>query len=135
MKIFKTSYYHKETEKEINGLAGKSYSFIERIKMKGIGSKRLKVLGASEEIQIALNAEYYITLVSLEIRPKALMVYFRKKIDNYTVVCPFTTLEIEEKETIKLKSENQFILLENDLEFFDKLKWYQKEYLSGLIIN
>ena len=133
MKIFKTSYYKKEIEREMNELAGKSYSFIDRIKMKGIGSKRLKVYSASQEIKIALNADYYISLVSLEIRPKALMIYFRKKIDNYTCVAPFSALEIgktgevNDKEYVKLVCGNQFIILDDDRDFFDKLKTYQKK--------
>lgn len=122
MEIFKTSYYNKEIERKINNLAGKSYSFLDRIKMKGIGSRRLEVFKASEEIQLALNAEYYITLVSLEIRPKALMVYFRKKIDNYTCVFPYSALEIEEQEKTKLVCGDHFIVLANDPDFFEKLR-------------
>ena len=124
MEIFKTSYYNKEIERKINNLAGKSYSFLDRIKMKGIGSKRLEVFKASKEIQLALNAEHYITLVSLEIRPKALMVYFRKKIDNYTCVFPYSTLEIEQQERTKLVCGDDYIILANDPDFFDKLRKY-----------
>lgn len=125
MKLYATSYKDKKQIREIDGLVGKSFSLIERIKMGGIGSKRLEVDSVSDDFKIALNATHYQTLVSLELRPKGVLIYFRRRLDNFTVVCSFSDLQIHSAKTICFTNGSSSICFkggyEIDYRFFDQL--------------
>lgn len=131
MLFFQTSYKNKKIIAEINCAVGRSFGILDRFRMKGIGSRRLKVEGSSPTIKRGLNAAHYISLVSVEMRPQGLIVYFRKKIDNYVAVFPYSSLEIELKEEhTALRSGEDFIELShpklNDFDFFKKVIAYQQ---------
>lgn len=125
MKLYSTSYKDKKQAREINELVGESYSFLDRIRMGGIGSKRLEIESATEHFNEVLNASHYQTLVSLEIRPKGVLVYFRRRLDNFTAVYPFEELEISNAKTICFKSGDSSICFKDgyviDSSFFDKM--------------
>lgn len=132
MLFFQTSYKNKKVIAEIDAAVGKSFGIVDRFRMKGIGSRRLKVEDSSPTIERGLNAAHYISLVSVEMRPKGLIVYFRKKIDNYVAVFPYSSLEIELRDEYTiLRSGQEFIYLShlksNDLEFFDKVIAYRDQ--------
>ncbi len=126
MQIFKTSYNDKKINRLINEAVGESYSFAERWKLRGIGSKRLVVSAASSDFEVARNPEHYQTVVSIELRPKGLLVYFRKKIDNYTAVFPFHKLVINKTNDVQLQLGNASITFADgyvkDKLFFDKVR-------------
>ena len=94
LKIYDFSYTDKKIIREINELLGKPYNFFERIKLGGIGSKRLEVSSVSDDLKSIVNPEHYTTLVSLEIRPKGILIYFRKKLDVYAVPMRFDNIQL-----------------------------------------
>lgn len=125
MKIFQTSYHDKPIVREIEEMIGKPFSFLQILKMKGIGSRRLEVIEASPEFGVARNATHYQTLVNIEIRPKGLAIYFRHKLDNYTAVVPYDGLSLELKRDAVLYQGASFIRLKDaykkDTSFFNKM--------------
>lgn len=126
MQIVKTSYNDKKINRLIKEAVGDAYSLANRWRLKGIGSRRHVVLAASPDFDVARNPSYYQTLVSIELRPKGLLVYFRKKLDNYTAIVPFEELIIEKTTDVKLQVGNAWITFSEgyakDKAFFDKVE-------------
>ena len=107
--IFDTSYSDKETTRKINQAVGNSFSWKERWKMKGIGSRRMTISSISEEYKKYLNADHYQSTASIELRPKGIILHFRHKLQAYSWIMPFEKLNIQLDGYLRLESENRFI--------------------------
>ena len=93
------SYGDRKTRQEIDALVGRSYSFLARIKMGGIGSPKLKVLDASPLIKEELRKDNDKNLGYGELRPNGLIIYFRSILESWALVIPFTELSIRQEAT------------------------------------
>jgi len=92
--LFNISYSSKKTEGEINALMGDPFSFIQRIKMGGVGTSKLQIVEASQNIADLIqdrSASYY---CYLELRPKGLMVGFQSHLRSFVLCIPFYELSI-----------------------------------------
>lgn len=92
--------------------------------MGGIGSSRLVISDISEEYRKYLNAEHYISNANIELRPKGILLHFRHKLQVYSWVMPYKTLNIEGDGELKLSSNGKFIQFKSGIEpkFLEKLK-------------
>lgn len=134
--IKNVSYRNRKTLEEIEGLVGKPYSFIERIKMNGIGSPRLKVLGASQNIMELLEKDNYINYCHVEIRPDGIIVGFRSKLESYSWCIPFYKLYTSQNgRGYRIYSDTEHVLIQsgknNTASFFRKLMNYKSRYLNN----
>jgi len=114
--LFDTSYQDKKIEKQINETVGLPFSFMERWKLKGIGSKRLTIKSVSEVYSKYINAAHYVSNANLELRPKGLIIHFRHKLQAYSWVMPFNDLIIENKTGLVLKANDKFVTFQEKLE-------------------
>jgi len=71
--LFQTSYSSKETRQAINDLIGEPLGFIRSVKMGGIGSQRLLVNDANQEIQKLLKEQNTPPYTNIELRPKGIL--------------------------------------------------------------
>jgi hypothetical protein len=124
--ILETTYSSRETEKQIDTLVGKPYSFRERWKMGGIGSKRMVVEKISAEYESYLNPSHYRTYANIELRPKGILLHFRVKLESYAWVMPYSNLKIDFGDKLTLRIDERFVTFndarENNVKFLDKLK-------------
>ena len=122
--LFDTSYSDKRITRQINEAVGLPFSFMDRIKMGGIGSRRMVIEAISEEYQKYLKAEHYQSHANLELRPKGLIVHFRHKLESYSWIMPYDSLEVETKLSLRLSSDGKFISFAQDLDqgFIGKLQ-------------
>ena len=67
--ILDTTYNSKEHKEIIQDLIGKSYSFLESLKMGGIGSKRMIIEDVSPNLDQYLNHVSGINYANIEMRP------------------------------------------------------------------
>ncbi|WP_462250759.1 hypothetical protein [Ekhidna sp.] len=107
--IYDTSYPDKETTRQINKAVGVPFSFMERLKMGGIGSRRMIIHEISEEYKKYLNANHYVSVANIELRPKGILIHFRHKLQSYSWVMPYDSLSITYDKTLKLESKGFFI--------------------------
>ena len=133
--IKNVSYRNKKTEEEIEDLVGKSYSFLERIKMNGNGSPRLIVLNASEKILTLLEKDNYINYCHVEVRPGGIIVGLRSKLESYSWCIPFYKLFISQNnQGYRIYSDTEHVVVQSGKSnvgaFFRKLMNYKKEYLE-----
>ena len=107
--IYDTSYPDKETTRQINKAVGVPFSFMERLKMGGIGSRRMTIHEISEEYKNYLNADHYISVANIELRPKGILIHFRHKLQSYSWVMPYDSIAITYDKILKLESKGFFI--------------------------
>ena len=123
--IFDTSYYDPEIKKIIDETLGKSYSFMDRLKMKGIGSSRMEILDCSSDIKELLTSGFKGNFASIELRPKGVIVHFKKFTEHFSWIIPFYSLSIIQSNTINIHSKGSFIKLQlrskNSSPFIQKL--------------
>ena len=122
--LFDTSYSDKRITRQINEAVGHPFSFLERIKMGGIGSRRMVIGDISEEYQKYLKAAHYQSHANLELRPKGLIIHFRHKLEAYSWIMPYASLEVEASDSLRLVSEGKFISFAEELDeaFIRKLE-------------
>ena len=73
------SYKNSKIKDEINTAVGFPFSFFERIKMNGIGSKNLRIKSCSEEIKSILNLDNNDNKCNIEIRRQGIIVFFKEE--------------------------------------------------------
>jgi len=114
--LFDTSYSDKRITRQINEAVGHPFSFLERIKMGGIGSRRMVIGDISEEYQKYLKAAHYQSHANLELRPKGLIIHFRHKLEAYSWIMPYASLAVEASDSLRLASEGKFISFAEELD-------------------
>ncbi|WP_421764903.1 hypothetical protein [Ekhidna sp.] len=107
--IFDTSYSDKKTTRKINTAVGPPFSWKDRWKMKGIGSRRMTVSKISEEYKDYMNADHYISTANIELRPKGLIIHFRVKLQAYSWIMPRDSMKIIYDGALKLEKDGRFI--------------------------
>ena len=107
--IFDTSYSDKETTRKINAAVGLPFSFKERWKMGGIGSRRMTIHDISDEYQKYMKADHYQSTASIELRPKGIIIHFRHKLEAYSWIMPFESLKFKAEGPLRLESDGKYI--------------------------
>jgi len=109
MILFNTTYTDREEQLEIETLVGKPFSLVEKIKLGGIGSKRLIIHGVSTNLQMLLNKVSDVNYANIELRPKGIIVHITKQLKRYSWVIPYYKLSIFNITYFSIHSEGNFI--------------------------
>ena len=72
---------------------------IERIRLKGIGSGKLIIIDASEEIIELLKLDNNINYCNIELRTNGIIIRFRSLLETYGLVIPYYKLVIYKGES------------------------------------
>lgn len=107
--IYNFSYRDREVIRAINKTVGKPFGLIDRFKLKGVGSSRFMLSSSSEEIQKRLPNDLSILPLSFELRPKGVIVHFKKYTEHYTWVIPYYRLTIYYSDNFSIYSEGHFM--------------------------
>tara|TARA_B110000503_G_scaffold85170_2_gene129514 strand:+ start:2283 stop:2699 length:417 start_codon:yes stop_codon:yes gene_type:complete len=86
------SYNNPKQVEKINALVGPSYSFKERIKMRGIGSPKMQIMSSSLTINNLLCLDHNTDSCSIELRPKGIIIRFRSLLETYGLIIPYYKL-------------------------------------------
>ena len=127
------SYNDPQTRQEINDKIGRSYSFFDRLKIRGNGSPRLVISDASKTILEHLEQNNHIRYSNVELRPRGIIVGFSSRLNGYGLVIDYKELKVNRAGN-KLRLEGEFDFVElmplnNDVldaEFVAKLIHLQK---------
>lgn len=134
--ILDTTYTNKEDIELINDLVGKPYSFMQSIKMKGIGSKRMMIEDTSPNMKPYLNLVADVNYANLELRPLGLLIRINKGLKTFTWVIPYYQLVIYKTNGSSIHAQGRFIHFRNNNTFkenkvfFDKLLDEKVKYES-----
>ncbi len=142
--ILNTTHKNPEHKHIIADLVGQSFSLVQKLKMKGIGSKRMIIDEVSPNMQSMMNRVADINYANIELRPKGILVRINQGLKNFTWIIPYYQLVIYKVNGSSLHAQGRFIHFRNSKTFrenkgfFDKLLdekvKYEMEYAmpSGL---
>ena len=88
------SYNDKKIREEVDEAVGKSYSFMQKWKMKGNGSQRFLIVQASQQIQTYLDRDKNLNHCNIELRPNGIIVRFRSVLETMGWVIPYHQLSL-----------------------------------------
>ena len=87
-------YKNKETEKEINAEMGKPFGLIEKLKLGGIGSRRMIIENFSEDIKNLTLKVSGIQYANIELRPNGIIVHINQGIYTHAWTIPYFRLSV-----------------------------------------
>ncbi len=93
------SYNTKKNRALLSEIVGRPFSLIERIRLKGIGSGKLIIIDASEEIVELLRLDNNINYCNIELRTNGIIIRFRSLLETYGLIIPFYKLVIYKGES------------------------------------
>ena len=93
------SYNSKKINALLLELVGRPFSFIERLKLGGIGSNKLVIADASKEIVELLRLDNNVNYCNIEIRKNGLIIRFRSLLETYGLIIPYYKLIIYKGES------------------------------------
>jgi hypothetical protein len=110
MPIFNITYNVPKIIEQINYTVGKPHKWIDRLKLGGIGSRRMVVENRSAGFDDYMLQRHYLTYSNLELRPIGIIVRIHKKLENYAWVLPYGDFSFKKKQdNLIIEAEGDFI--------------------------
>ena len=94
MGLYNITYKNKETEKEINAEMGKPFGLIEKLKLGGIGSRRMIIENFSEDIKNLTLKVSGIQYANIDLRPNGIIVHINQGIYTHAWTIPYFRLSV-----------------------------------------
>ena len=94
MGLYNITYKNKETEKEINAEMGKPFGLIKKLKLGGIGSRRMIIENFSEDIKNLALKVSGIQYANIELRPNGIIVHINQGIYTHAWTIPYFRLSV-----------------------------------------
>ncbi|WP_338410647.1 hypothetical protein [uncultured Flavobacterium sp.] len=92
--LYNISHSNRKIKNTIDDSIGVPFNIIENIKLKGIGSPRVVITKASQQIAVILNKNNSINYANIELRPKGIIIGFQSQLEVYALAIPFYKLVI-----------------------------------------
>ncbi|MBT8260880.1 MAG: hypothetical protein KJN82_06170 [Bacteroidia bacterium] len=124
--ILDTTYFNKENKNLIEDIIGKPYSFLQALKMKGVGSKRLIIEEVSPNMQQYMNKVADINYANIELRPKGILIYINKGLRNFTWIIPYYQLVIYKTNGSSIHAQGKYIHFRNNINFKENKQFFKK---------
>lgn len=124
--LFNTTYRNKDYEKESNHTLGKSFSFIEKIQLGGVGSSRLVMEQLSTNLQPPNMQNIATDYANIELRPKGIIIHFANRLERYSWIIPYYRLVMYQSQTFSIHSSGNFIQFKRNKNYTDNKKFLQK---------
>ncbi|GAA3514986.1 hypothetical protein GCM10022393_31170 [Aquimarina addita] len=132
--ILETTYKNKDTKKRINDTVGRPFSFMDSLKMRGIGSKRMIIDQVSPNLDVYLNTVADVNYGNIELRPNGILIAIIKGLRNFTWVIPYYQFNFYKTNGVSIHAQGRFVhfkknkTLQENKAFFDKLIRLKIEY-------
>ncbi len=124
--LLNTTHTSKENKELINNTVGPSFSILEMIKKKGVGSKRMIVDEVSPNMASILNTISDVNYGNIELRPKGILIHVTKGLQNFTWIIPYYRLVVYKVDGSSIHSNGKFIHFRNNKTFKENKKFFDK---------
>lgn len=127
------SYNRPAIKAKIDAEVGKTFTLVERMRLKGIGSPKLHITNTSIEIQNLLILDNNAKTCNIEMRPNGIIVMFRSILETYALIIPYykLTLYKGKAEEYSIYRDHYFIKVKADSpeihKFFRKVIDYKAD--------
>ena len=131
--LLNTTYTNKDNDATIDNLVGSPYSFIKKLRMKGIGSGRMIIDKVSPKLERALLNGPDINYANIELRPKGILVRITRRLDNFTWIIPYYQLYTYMTNGLSIHGQGEFLHFRND-RFLKNNKEFIRKMLNLKVI-
>jgi hypothetical protein len=126
--IYNRTYFNKKDEKEINETLGNSFSFLQILKLRGVGSSRFIIHSVSENLSHTTNKVSDINYCSIELRPYGILVNITQQLNLFSWLIPYYKLVIFNSDTFSIHSDGSNIKIVKDKNYLNN-----KNFISKMI--
>lgn len=124
--VVDTTYKNKDHELLINDLVGRPFGFMQSIKMRGIGSKRMIIEDTSPNMKQYLNVVADVNYANLELRPLGVLIRINKGLKNFTWIIPYYQLVIYKTNGSSIHAQGRFIHFRNNKTFKENKAFFDR---------
>ncbi|RAJ17074.1 hypothetical protein LY08_00853 [Olleya aquimaris] len=124
--LLNTTHTSKENKNLITDLVGKPFSFLQSVRMKGVGSKRMIIDEVSPNMASILNTIDDINYGNIELRPRGIIIHIIKGLKNFAWVIPYYQLVIYKVNGTSIHSNGKFIHFRNNKTFKENKSFFDK---------
>lgn len=120
--LVNVSYNNPEVTRKVDQLVGKPFTLKERWALKGIGSPKLFITGASLEIRNLLLLDNNLDACNIELRPGGIVLRFRSLLETYALVIPYYKLTLYKGDlaTYTVYMDHHFVKVRSDTKAIQK---------------
>ena len=124
--ILNTTHHNPEHKQIIADLIGSSFSLVQKLKMNGVGSKRMIVDEVSPNMQSMMNKVSDINYANIELRPKGILVMINQGLKNFTWIIPYYQLVVYKVNGSSIHAQGRFIHFKDNKTFRENKKFFEK---------
>ena len=124
--ILNSTYHNKEEKQILTDLVGKPFSFLESIKMKGVGPKRMIIEEVSPNLYTYLNTTSDLNYANIELRTDGILIYINKGLQNFTWAIPYYQLVIYKTSGTSIHGQGKYIHFKNNKTFKENKSFFSK---------
>jgi len=124
--IYNRTYFNKDEVKEINTIVGNSFSFLQILKLRGIGSSRFVIDSVSKKLSQTINEVSDINYCSIELRPNGILINITQQLNLFSWIIPYYKLVIFNSNTFSIHSSGSYIKMVKDKSYSNNKKFITK---------
>lgn len=112
--VYNLTYRNDSIDALIDDILGKPYSLLQKIRIGGVGSKRMLIEKASPNWSLFSKTYTDNTYCSIELRRNGILVHVHIKLKSYAWIIPYHKLSIYKTNTMSIHANGKFITLVNN---------------------
>ena len=124
--IINTTHHNTEHKKIIADLIGSSFTLVQKLKLGGIGSKRMIIDDVSPNMKSMMNTVSDINYANIELRPKGILVMINQGLKNFTWIIPYYQLVIYKTNGACIHAQGKFVRFRNSKTFKENKSFFNK---------
>lgn len=124
--ILNTTHFNADHKQIIADLVGSEFSLVQKLKMNGVGSKRMIIDEVSPNMKSMMNVIADINYGNIELRPKGILIMINQGLKNFTWIIPYYQLVIYKINGSSLHAQGKFVHFRNNKTFKENKKFFDK---------
>ena len=124
--ILNTTHNDASHKQIIADLIGSSFSLVQKLKLGGIGSKRMIIDDVSPNMRSMMNSVSDTNYANIELRPKGILIMINKGLKNFTWIIPYYQLVIYKTNGSSIHAQGRFVHFRNSKTFKENKKFFDK---------
>lgn len=134
--IYNTTHTNPDYIEIANGLLGRSFPFMKKLQMGGVGSGRMIIANISEKLKPTQIQFSELDYGNIELRPAGIIVHFTNRLERFSWCIPYYKLHIYNSSYFSIHAEGNFINFRKNKQFKENKKFIAKmnemksEYLN-----
>lgn len=124
--ILNTTHPNREHKQLLKDVVGRSFTLLESLKMKGVGSKRMIVGEVSPNMKSYINKVSDINYANIELRKNGILIFINKGLQNFTWAIPYFRLVLYKTNGASIHADGKFIHFKNNKTFKENKSFFRK---------